>query len=117
MINVARRLLLLAALSLLALPIAGCWDVKTIQDIVYLTGVGVDYSNGKYQLYVQTLDFSNVAKSEGGKSDKPGAIYIGRAEHETLDGAVDRIYQSAQQPVFWGHVAAIVLSENVMKEK
>ncbi|MBW5448124.1 Ger(x)C family spore germination protein [Cohnella sp. CFH 77786] len=110
----ARRWILFLLIASLILQM-GCWDIKSIQDVNYFTGIGIDYKNGKYELFVQQLDFSNLAKSEGGKTDKPGSIWIGHASGVSVAEAVDELYQSSQQLVFWGHVGVVLLSENVLK--
>lgn len=100
----------------IGLPLTGCWDVKSLQDVNYFTGIGIDYSDNKYKVYVQQLDFANVAKSEGGgKSDKPATIWIGSAEGKSISQAIIELYQTTQQTVFWGHLNAVVLSENALK--
>ncbi|MFC4597904.1 Ger(x)C family spore germination protein [Cohnella hongkongensis] len=96
--------------------IAGCWDIKSIQDVNYFTAIGIDYENGRYQVYVQQLDFSSVAKSETGKSDRPANIWVGKASGETTTEAIIELYQTTQQTVFWGHLNAIVLSKKALKQ-
>ena len=62
----------------------GCWDMKTIQDTNYITAVGFDYQKGRYVVYCQMLDFSSVAKQEGGKGGQPPAIWVGQEEGKRL---------------------------------
>lgn len=104
------------SLLLLCSLLSGCWDIKSIQDTNYFTGVGIDYVDGKYVVYVQQLDFSSVAKSEsGGKSDKPAQSWVGHAFGKSVSEAIMVLYQTTQQTVFWGHLGAIVLSERILK--
>ncbi|QMV44630.1 Ger(x)C family spore germination protein [Cohnella cholangitidis] len=110
-----RRCLCAALLLCMCLMLSGCWDIKSLQDVNYYTGIGIDYANNKYQVYVQQLDFASVAKSEGGKSDKPSIVWVGHAEGDSLSEAIIEMYQTSQQTVFWGHLNSIVLSENLLK--
>ncbi|MCY7482840.1 hypothetical protein M5X06_24220 [Paenibacillus alvei] len=57
-----QRLWLLVSILSLVLPLAGCWDIKNVQDMNYVTALGIDYVNGKYIVYTNSLEFTNVAK-------------------------------------------------------
>ncbi|WP_372632225.1 Ger(x)C family spore germination protein [Cohnella sp.] len=96
--------------------LAGCWDIKSLQDVNYFTGIGIDYENNRYEVYVQQLDFSGVAKTEAGKSDKPTPVWVGHASGKTLSEAVVELYQTTQQTVFWGHLNSIVISKKALKK-
>ncbi|MFE5318201.1 Ger(x)C family spore germination protein [Paenibacillus sp. NPDC056579] len=106
----------LAAMMGCLLMLAGCWDVKTIQDINYTTAVGLDYEEGQYIVYVQLLDFANVAKQEGGgKPTQQSPVFVGRGEGITLGAAFNEVTKAAQQQMFWGHVSAVVIGEGLLK--
>ncbi|MFC5403633.1 Ger(x)C family spore germination protein [Cohnella soli] len=109
------RALLLSLCAAFILPLTGCWDVKTLQDVNYFTGVGIDYVDGKYRIYVQQLDFSNVAKSDTGKTSNPATVWVGQTEGASMSDATMKLYQTAQQTVFWGHLECVVLSEAALR--
>ena len=114
-----RRLcrLLLLPLPLLALVLStGCWDIKTIQDINYVTAIGFDYKDGKYIAHVQMLNLSNVAKQEGGQVTEPGGVWVGHASGNSVLEAMYNIYKSAQQAIYWGHVSSLVLTEEALSQ-
>jgi spore germination protein KC len=111
------RLMKWTVLALILLALPGCWDLKNIQDINYITAVGIDYKDGKYLLYAQLLDFSNVAKQEGGGSRQNASIWVGKGEGQTISEAINDLYNSSQQKTFWGHVTCIVLSEEALKQR
>ncbi|WP_239614467.1 Ger(x)C family spore germination protein [Cohnella mopanensis] len=95
--------------------VSGCWDIKSLQDVNYFTGIGIDYVDNKYHVYVQQLDFASVAKTEGGKSEVPSPVWVGHAKGDSLSEAIIELYQTTQQTVFWGHLNSIVLTENLLK--
>lgn len=107
-INVCLSLLMLFLLT-------GCWNSKDIQTMAYVTGLGLDYQNGKYITYVQVLNFSNIAKTEGMELGSTVPNWIGRGEGKTMTEAFNAIYTSSQIRVFWGHLKAIVCTENLLK--
>lgn len=105
-----------AVWALMSLLLTGCWDIKNIQDINYVTSLGFDLINGQYVAYMQMLDFSSVAKTESGKPTEPAAIWVGQGRGETLVQAVNNLYQTAQTRLFYGQVNAIVFGESLMKK-
>ncbi|KRF39197.1 Ger(x)C family spore germination protein [Paenibacillus sp. Soil787] len=101
---------------LLLVSQSGCWDMKTIQDTNYITAMGFDYQKGRYIVYCQMLDFSTVAKQEGGKSGSPPMIWVGQEEGDTANAAFARLYRTIQQRAFWGHVGAYVFTREALKQ-
>jgi len=96
--------------------LSGCWDMKTIQDIDYLTALGFDYRNGQYIVYVQMLDFASVAKTESGKPTQPTPIWVGTGQGITPAAAINDLYRTSQLQIFYGQISTLVISENVMKQ-
>ncbi|GAA3399565.1 Ger(x)C family spore germination protein [Paenibacillus hodogayensis] len=111
----ARFVKLVCALMLLPL-LGGCWNSKDIQTIAYVTAIGLDYADGKYIAYVQVLNFSNLAKSETTELGKNIPVWIGKGEGVTVTESFNKIYSTSQLRLFWGHVKAIVCSENYLKQ-
>ncbi|QAY65851.1 Ger(x)C family spore germination protein [Paenibacillus protaetiae] len=99
--------------SLLLLP--GCGNSRDIQNLAYVTALGMDYVNGKYMSYVQVLNFTNIAKSENVELGKKIPIWIGAADGETVSGSLADITTTSQIPLFWGHLKVIVVTENMIK--
>lgn len=100
-------------LALLLLE-SGCWDSKPIQNMVYVTAIGLDYEGGNYIVHVQTLNFSNVAKSENFQIGKNVPVWIGRGQGKTVSEALSSIYATSQVRVYWGHVRAIICSDGIL---
>ncbi|MDQ1910571.1 Ger(x)C family spore germination protein [Paenibacillus sp. GD4] len=106
-----------AALISSLLLLSGCWDVKTMQDINYSTAVGIDYIDGKYVVYVQLLDFTNVAKQQGGgKPGQEAPVFVGTGKGKSLAEAFHDINRAAQQEMFWGHVSALVIGDKLLRK-
>lgn len=102
--------------ALVSLLLTGCWDIKNLQDINYLTAIGFDYENEEYVVYVQLLDFASVAKSESGKPAAAVPVWVGQGKGPTLIGAFNNLYRTSQMRIFYGQVNTIVFSENLMKK-
>ena len=74
-----KRILML--LSMLSLLLSGCWDNKEVQDINYITALGIDYKDNKYIIYVQMLDFATIAKQESRSQLKSANLGRPRNRH------------------------------------
>ncbi|MED4584004.1 Ger(x)C family spore germination protein [Brevibacillus choshinensis] len=104
--------LIICSLTLLS----GCWDQKSIQDMIYLSAIGVDYVDNEYVIYAQSSDLASVAKQEGpsGGVSPPAVVSIGRGE--TLQNAIDNLQKNSQVPLFNGFVSSLIYHERILKK-
>jgi spore germination protein KC len=110
-----RRIAKIAVISLMMPLLSGCWDIKDIQEINYVTSVGFDYDNKQYRAYVQMLDFSSVGKTESNKPSTPMPVWVGIGRGETLIGAFNDLYRTSQLRTAYSQLNSIVLGEGMMK--
>ncbi|RKD24623.1 spore gernimation protein [Ammoniphilus oxalaticus] len=95
--------------------LSGCWDANEPDRMFYINGIGVDFKDGKYEVYAQFIHFSNVAKSEQPLTQIAQAE-VGHARGHTMDEAIFQLYHSADQRVYWGHFSYLVVSEEAMRK-
>ncbi|MEY8189625.1 Ger(x)C family spore germination protein [Peribacillus simplex] len=107
---ILRIILFVLSIALLS----GCWDTKDIQDIQYISAMGIDYQNGQYVIYVQVTSFAGVAKQEG-LEPKPTTVWVAKGRGETMNEAMNDIYKKANQYIYWAHVKVIIFSESLLK--
>lgn len=98
------------------LILTGCWDEREIGEVNYATTIAIDYKDEKYIIYVQILDFSNVAKTEGGKMGQPVPLYIGNGSGRTINDAIFDLYRTSQQTMNWSHIGTIIYTESVLEK-
>ncbi|TQR28967.1 Ger(x)C family spore germination protein [Lysinibacillus sphaericus] len=110
-----KKFMLIVSLTAVLL-LAGCWDVKEPQRMYYIDGIGIDYKDGQYEIYMQIINFANVAKSEG-PTPQAAPSEIGFAKGKTMEEAFFKLYRSIDQKVFWGHMTFILFSENALKDE
>ncbi|KOP68063.1 spore gernimation protein GerC [Bacillus sp. FJAT-18019] len=110
-ISIIKFMWLMIVLNMLT----GCWDIKEVQDMNYITAIGIDQEDGNFIVYTQMMDFSSVAKSESGKTDKPVQVWTSKTSGKTFDMAINAMYNSAQVRTSWSHVSCILISNNVLK--
>ncbi|MEB2281116.1 Ger(x)C family spore germination protein [Lysinibacillus xylanilyticus] len=110
-----KKFMLIVSLTAVLL-LAGCWDVKEPQRMYYIDGIGIDYKDGQYEIYMQIINFANVAKSEG-PTPQAAPSEIGFAKGKTMEEAFFKLYRSIDQKVFWGHMTFILFSEDALKDE
>lgn len=110
-----KKIILLSSLAT-SLLLSGCWDVTEPQKMYYVDGLGIDYKDGQYEIYLQLISFSDVTKSEN-YTPQAAPAEVGQSKGRTLEEALFKLYRSLDQKVFWGHMTYIIFSEEVMKDK
>ncbi|GAB0168224.1 Ger(x)C family spore germination protein [Lysinibacillus sp. CTST325] len=110
-----KKMTLIVSLAAVLL-LSGCWDVTEPQRMYYIDGIGIDYKDGQYEIYMQIINFANVAKSEG-PTPQAAPSEIGYAKGKTMEEAFFQLYRSIDQKVFWGHMTFILFSEDALKNK
>ncbi|MEQ6357001.1 Ger(x)C family spore germination protein [Lysinibacillus sp. M3] len=110
-----KKIILLSSLAT-SLLLSGCWDVTEPQKMYYVDGLGIDYKDGQYEIYLQLISFSDVVKSEN-YTPQAAPAEVGQSKGRTLEEALFKLYRSIDQKVFWGHMTYIIFSEEVMKDK
>ncbi|SOC15901.1 Ger(x)C family germination protein [Ureibacillus xyleni] len=96
--------------------LSGCWDLKEVERMFYIHGLGVDYKDGLYEITFQLISFSNVAKTEQVNQDVIQSE-VSTAKGKTPDEAIFDLYHAIDEVVYWGHLQFIVFSDEVLKEK
>ncbi|MCL1696226.1 MULTISPECIES: Ger(x)C family spore germination protein [unclassified Lysinibacillus] len=110
-----KQLILFTSLAT-SLLLSGCWDVTEPQRMYYVDGLGIDYKDGQYEVYLQLINFTKVANSENPNSQATQAE-VGQSKGKTLEDALFKLFRSIDQKVFWGHMTYIIFSEDAMKDK
>lgn len=105
------------AVLLLPFFLTGCWSKYEVQNMNYVSAVGIDYADGQYIIYAQLLDFSTVAKLEGQQKAEQPPVSIGRGKGISFTEAANDLYSTSQQRVNWGQISAILFSERLLKER
>lgn len=96
--------------------LSGCWDATEPQRMYYVNAVGVDYEDNKYKVYLQIINFADVAKTEVPTGNVAPAE-VGYADGKTVEEAIYKLYRSADQEIFWGHIRYLLFSERALKNE
>lgn len=112
-----KKVYLFILICCLLFILAGCGGAKEIQNETYITAIGLDYSKGEYIVYLQALNFSNIAKQEGGSALQQAApVFIAQSKGKSIQAAVSKLEQNAALPLYYGHVNTYILSEKIIKK-
>lgn len=105
----------LLILSLFACLLAGCWDFKNIDRMNYLTTLGIDYDNNHFIVYLQSNNFSSIAKREGSVSASNKSEVVGIGRGISIGDALFQLYQSEQIRIYYGHIKSLVFSKKALQ--
>lgn len=97
--------------------LTGCAKIHEIQSQAYAVGIGIDYENDEYHVVLQFLDFSNVAKTDQGKSDQPSSVWLGEGKGKTVEDAMIKIYHGIQIPVNYDQLSVFVFGKSVLENR
>ncbi|MGM7636065.1 Ger(x)C family spore germination protein [Bacillus sp. Hm123] len=112
-----KRILLCIIFLMLVLPLAGCWDANEPERMVYIQGLGVDYKDGEFVVYLQMLNPGLIAKSESTSGVQQTTVVVGRGKGKTVNEAAFEVYRSSQRRLFWGHLSFFIFTEEALKNK
>ncbi|WP_282172235.1 Ger(x)C family spore germination protein [Cytobacillus firmus] len=113
-----KKILLMIMIIGLVSGLTGCWGKKEIQSQIYITGIGIDFAEDEFTVYLQAMNFASIAKQEGASSLQESVPnFIGEAKGKTIQSAISKFEQKAAYPLYFGHVETILLSENTIKEQ
>lgn len=105
----------LTVIGLILLLIPGCWDYKELTYQVYPTSLGIDYKDGQFTVYLQALNFSGIGKQEETTMENKPTL-IGTETGESITDAIFQLYRTAQFRVYWGHISALLFSEEALQQ-
>lgn len=103
----AKKIILLLPVLLSTVFLTGCWDYIDIEDKSILTGVGVDYSSGKYKITVNSAELKVIGK-QAEESKRVEGIVTFSGEGINLDEARAELDNSISNKLFLGAVQATV---------
>lgn len=95
----------------------GCWDMKEMEQLGFVTLIGIDHYDDKDQL-ILTVGIDNVKAIqavESGSSSK-NQITIYQASAPTLFAALSRIQQIAKKSLFLSNIRTIVIGEEAARK-
>jgi len=99
------------------LLLTGCWGERTIIDQTLVTNIGIDFKDDLFVVTIQALNFSNIAKQEGGALQEAPDPLIGQASGKSIQSAFNKLESKSPIPLYYGHVNSIILGKSIIEGK
>lgn len=98
---------------LLALPTAGCWSYRGLDEMTIVAGVAIDKDTetGSYLVSFEFVDLSGSAKDKG----PVGSII--ESEGRTIFEAVRNAKKKVRNKLYFGHTQMLIVSQDVAREE
>ncbi|MFD1953670.1 Ger(x)C family spore germination protein [Paenibacillus thailandensis] len=104
----------IAALVALAL-LAGCWDQVDLQDVTFISAIGIDYAEGDFTLYAHVISPSSTAKKESEEAGSEKVTsWVGEASGNSVFMAIGNLAKVSQHPISMDHLRAVVIHERAL---
>ncbi len=98
-------------LLLICFLTAGCVSYTELDDLSIVSTLGIDYQEGKYQLYVQVIQ----GELEEQEVEKKIITYFG--EGESLEKAFYTLYTKSSKRLYLSHMDLLLLTEDAINQK
>ncbi|HEX3048604.1 MAG TPA: Ger(x)C family spore germination protein [Bacillota bacterium] len=95
----------------------GCWDIREINDLGFVTAVGIDKAKApnKFNVTVQIANANTAsAKSEQGQTQS--GVWTGTGEGPSLFAAIRNLIRISSRRVMWAHNNVIIIGEDLAKD-
>ena len=100
--------LVFVAVSAVLLFLAGCWNYTEAENLTIVSGMSIDYEDGKYKIRAEIIDLSG---SEKGSSSYSTSFLEG--EGESISQAVSFMVSKVGHKLYWDHAEVYVISRSV----
>jgi spore germination protein KC len=108
----------LLALALLAAGLTGCWDIKYLDDLGIVMGLGLDQGkDGKYRVTVQIVNPGNVATGggqKGGGSNRSPVVSYSETGNSVME-AVRKVSAKISRKLYFSHNQILVIGEDMAR--
>jgi spore germination protein KC len=94
--------------------LAGCWDIREINEIGFVMAAGVDKAkdSDKFVVTVQLANPKPIA-AEKGKAAQGEPIWVLSAEGRTIFEAVRELSLVSSRRIVWGHNYIVIIGQSL----
>lgn len=100
----------LLILILLPILLGGCYDYNELGDLAILSGVGIDFVDGEYEVTFEILS----TKKEGDNSSA-SSTYNVTARGKTITEAFAKNGNNSDKVPYYDHIEVVIISEEIAK--
>ncbi|WP_099301592.1 Ger(x)C family spore germination protein [Bacillus sp. Marseille-P3800] len=101
------------------ITLSGCWDAIDLQDIQYITALGIDYDeeSAEYIVYGESINFGQLSVSQEGRQEAESGAWVAVSRGNTILMALENFNSKSNQTLHWGHVMVIVYGMNALEHE
>lgn len=109
---------IILVLVLISVFCTSCWSAVTIEQQIYVSAIGMEYEEEEenYKIYAQAQNFKSIIEFTTREKERSSGTFVGIGTGKTINEAALSLARSSQAKIDWGHLEAIVLSEEVIKK-
>ncbi|GMK38796.1 germination protein GerKC [Paenibacillus sp. CCS19] len=109
------RLVKMALVLSLLIPLAGCWGRLELSDMAITMGLGMDLAeDNKYIVSIQVVDAGEASATKGSLGRSPVVLYS--AKGETISEAMQRMTSSSPRTIFNSHLRVLIIGEKLARQ-
>lgn len=97
----------------ICLLLPGCWDEVNLQEVSYISAIGIDYEEGQFTIYAQMIYFAAIAKSETPQA-VPDPIWIGKGKGDSVLMAFYNLTKAGYTTLNLEHLKTVVIHERAL---
>ncbi|MDQ0268356.1 Ger(x)C family spore germination protein [Cytobacillus purgationiresistens] len=107
----------LAAIICTIWLLSGCGEITEVQYQAYAVGIGIDYKDDLFHVYLQFMDFSNIAKVEGSTINAEKPIWLAVGHGNTIDEAFIDLYNGLQIKANFDQMNLFIFTRDAIDQK
>lgn len=113
LVAMARVTGLLFSMLVSSVIVTGCWNEVNLQDVSYISALGVDYVDGQVVIYGQMINFASVAKTETGNTG-PAETWIGKGKGKSTLQAYYDLKRAGYATLNIEHLKTVLIHERAL---
>ena len=102
--------IILAIISLCLFTLTGCFDYEEMNELVLLTAIGIDETDGGYKVSAQ------IIVSKGSALGSAPSMTVKSAEGKTMTEAIAKIQYYYAEPIYLEHIKIVVIGKEIAKK-
>ncbi|RCX19192.1 spore germination protein KC [Fontibacillus phaseoli] len=103
----------LLACCLLLFTLPGCWDARELNRRAIVSGIGIDHSDGGYEVSLQVIIADEIS-GKTGRGGTPTSVY--HASGRSVVEAMRNVSREVPRLISTGQTRLIVISEEIARE-
>lgn len=109
--------IILSIIIVLSILLTGCWDMIEPEKMGLVTLIGIDSSDGEIKVLVHEMAQQKQSSSTQGSGDGSTPTKLHEATAPTIAEAIQKISASDFRRLFFSHIRAVILSEELVSSE